>query len=104
MADRRTMSQRFFELIFAIMCVVGRPVGGIRPRRLYDTIGRRAFPNAAFRWVTNRWGDQLYLSPSYHIDRNIIALTTGGVIHGNRSSDRNKPAAAIERVMMTAAP
>jgi len=32
-----------YELAFRILCFVGRPFGGIRPRRIYDWIGRQAF-------------------------------------------------------------
>jgi len=76
MRTLRAISTGLFRALFTIMCVVGRPFGGVRPRRLYDAVGRRAFPEPRFRWMTNRWGDELYLSGHYHIDRNIMAFGT----------------------------
>jgi FkbM family methyltransferase len=55
---------------------VGRPFGGIRPRRMYDWLGRLAHPVPEFQWRRNRWGDELNLSPHYHIDRNILIFGT----------------------------
>jgi FkbM family methyltransferase len=60
--------------LFRLMCVVGRPIGGIRPRRAYCWVARHAFPRPAFRWYRNRWGSDLWLSPYYYLDRNIIAM------------------------------
>ena len=62
--------------LFRAACAVGRPFGGIRPRRIYDWLGRLAHPVAEFDWRRNRWGDELYLSPHYHIDRNILIFGT----------------------------
>lgn len=64
----------FFRFLFHFLCLIGRPFGGIRPRRIYDIVGRRAYPAPEFTWRRNRWGSELFLSPSYHIDRNIIAF------------------------------
>ncbi|HYG74039.1 MAG TPA: FkbM family methyltransferase [Planctomycetota bacterium] len=63
-----------YRALFQLACVIGRPVGGIRPRRIYDALGRRAFTEAQFSWQRNAWGHELNLSPHYHIDRNIIAF------------------------------
>jgi FkbM family methyltransferase len=62
--------------LFRAACAVGRPFGGIRPRRVYDWLGRLAYPVPEFEWRRNRWGDELYLSPHYHIDRNILIFGT----------------------------
>jgi FkbM family methyltransferase len=62
--------------LFRAACAVGRPFGGIRPRRVYDWLGRLAHPVPEFDWRRNRWGDELYLSPHYHIDRNILIFGT----------------------------
>ncbi len=62
--------------LFRAACAAGRPIGGIRPRRVYDWLGRLAHPVAEFDWSRNRWGDELYLSPHYHIDRNILIFGT----------------------------
>ena len=64
--------QRLSLLLYRLACAVGRPVGGIRPRRIYDFLGRRAFSAPEFIWYRNRWGAELYLSHYYHIDRNIL--------------------------------
>lgn len=68
--------RRFWEVLFKLLCILGKPFDGVRPRRIYDIVGRRAFPEPAFRWFTNRWKDDLYISPHYHIDRNILAFGT----------------------------
>lgn len=57
-----------------MLVAAGKPVGGIRPRRIYDWLGRRAHANAEFEWFKNRWGANLLLSPHFHIDRNILAF------------------------------
>ncbi len=66
----------FFRALFHILWALGKPFGGIRPRRWYDIIGRRAYPQPAFAWRRNRWGTDLFLSPSYHIDRQIMVFGT----------------------------
>src|SRR6185295_9346680 len=63
-----------FRILFQLLCLIGKPFGGIRPRRIYDYVGRRAYPTPEFSWRRNRWGSELCLSPSFHIDRNIIAF------------------------------
>lgn len=64
--------QAFYRALYYGLCAAGRPFGGVRPRRLYDILGRRAFTQAEFSWQRNRWGAELLLSPYYHIDRNIL--------------------------------
>jgi len=59
---------------FHCLSFVGRPIGGIRPRRIYEIIGRRAWPTPAYRWHRNRWGDELWVSPHRHIDRCVLAF------------------------------
>jgi len=63
-----------YRALFNLACSIGRPFGGIRPRRVYDALGRRAFTQPEFSWQRNRWGHELCLSPHYQIDRTIIAL------------------------------
>ena len=58
------------------LIAIGRPIGGIRPRRLYDALGRRAYPAPEPHWHRNRWGHELLLSHHFHLDRNIL-------IHGD---------------------
>jgi FkbM family methyltransferase len=62
----------FYRLLYQIVCLAGKPFDGIRPRRMYDFLGRRAYPAPEYSWRRNRWGSELLLSPSFHIDRNII--------------------------------
>lgn len=69
-------ASRFYAALFEVLCVLGRPFGGVRPRRIYGWLARRAFAAPSFRWYRNRWGSELYLSPFYHIDRSIIAFGT----------------------------
>ena len=73
---RRTapLIQSLLRSVFRLMCVVGRPIGGIRPRRLYCWVARYAFPAPVHHWHRNQWGSELWLSPYYYLDRNIIAL------------------------------
>ena len=63
-----------YEFAFKILAVVGRPVGGIRPRRIYNWLGRRAFITPEFEWYRNVWDCELWLSPYYALDRSIIAF------------------------------
>ena len=56
------------------MSIIGKPFGGIRPRRLYDIVGQRAFPKPFYRWFRNVWGDEFRISPHYHIDRCMLAF------------------------------
>lgn len=62
--------------MYRILCGLGRPIGGLRPRKIYDLVGRRAYPEPNFQWVRNRWGSELLLSSFYHIDRNILIFGT----------------------------
>lgn len=65
-----------FRTLYHAAEALGRPVGGLRPRRMYDFLGRRAFGQPEYRWFRNRWGHELYLSPHYHIDRSILSFGT----------------------------
>jgi len=67
--------------LFFSVSALGRPFGGIPPRRLTLALADRAFgdkpPNADdFIWRRDRWGVWLLLHPYYHIDRQIIAFGT----------------------------
>jgi FkbM family methyltransferase len=64
------------RLLYHTAVALGRPIGGLRPRRIYDVLARRAFPTPEFQWFRNKWGHDLHLSPYYHIDRNILILGT----------------------------
>jgi FkbM family methyltransferase len=66
--------RRIYATLFEALRVVGRPVGGVRPRRVYHWLARRAFEQPQYRWYRDRWGSEFYLSPYYDIDRDIIAF------------------------------
>jgi FkbM family methyltransferase len=53
---------------------LGRPFGGIRPRRIYHQLAHAGFPEPAPRWQTTGLGLRMKLSPFYHLDREIIAF------------------------------
>lgn len=66
--------QTMYRSLFKLLVAAGKPVGGVRPRRLYDWLGRLAHKEAQFDWFKNRWGAHLFLSPHFHIDRNILVF------------------------------
>ena len=70
------LKRAIFRSLFHAACAIGRPIGGIRPRRIYDILGRLAYDRPEFAWFRNRWGDELLLSGHYHIDRNILIFGT----------------------------
>ena len=71
---RSGSTQLLWRALYETLCALGRPFGGVRPRRIYDLLGRRAYPIPHYQWHRNRWGDELLLSPSFHIDRNILVF------------------------------
>ncbi len=67
------------RLAFRLLCILGRPIGGVRPHRIYHSLARRGWPteeikNSDFQWHRDRWGHQFLVNPGYHIDRHIIAF------------------------------
>lgn len=68
--------QKINRIAFDILCSIGKPFGGIRPRRIYHWIGRKAFKTSEYGWYKNSWNVEMYLSPHYFLDRNIIAFGT----------------------------
>lgn len=66
--------QGVYRGLYKLLVAAGKPVGGVRPRRIYDWLGRRAHTEAEFEWFKNKWGANLLLSPYFHIDRNILAF------------------------------
>ncbi len=61
------------EIAFWGLVRLARPVGGIRPRRIYHWLARHAFPGVEFNWYSDAWGSVLLLSPHFALDRLIIA-------------------------------
>lgn len=66
----------FNEAAFNILVALGRPFGGIRPRRIYHWLARGAHDSPSFSWIRDKWGNELFLSPYYLIDREIIFAGT----------------------------
>lgn len=64
------------RVAYRAICAIGRPIGGVRPRRVYQALARCAYTRPDFRWTRNRWGHELYLSPHYHLDFEIISFGT----------------------------
>lgn len=69
--------KRIWQHVFWWLVLLGRPFGGIRPRRILHWIARRAFDASdavgGVRYLTKTsWGGQLRLHPYYYLDREII--------------------------------
>lgn len=67
------------KLLFWASVWVGRPVGGLRPRRIVHWLARKAYGGAkperrAFRVWRDRYGNRLWLHPHYFIDYQVIAF------------------------------
>jgi FkbM family methyltransferase len=73
---RVRLSRSALKLLYRALMTFGRPIGGVRPRRIYHALARRAFDRPEFRQSTNRWGDRLLLADYYHIDREILVTGT----------------------------
>lgn len=58
--------------LFWALCAVGKPFGGIRPRRVYHWLARVGFLQPNLAWHQSIWGYELELSPYYYIDRMIL--------------------------------
>ncbi len=65
-----------YRALFRAACGIGRPVGGLRPRRIYHWLAERGFDrdHIELAWHRDRWGNELLLSPYYFIDRHILAF------------------------------
>jgi FkbM family methyltransferase len=70
------ITQKICAAAFTFLSFLGRPFGGVRPRRIYNWLAKRAYPAPQFKWVRNRWGHELFLSPYYFLDRHIIFAGT----------------------------
>lgn len=67
------------RFIFWLVVWIGRPFGGIRPRRIVHWLARKAYGNARpdpkdFRPFRDRDGNRLLLHPHYFIDYQVIAF------------------------------
>jgi FkbM family methyltransferase len=65
-----------YATAFHALCRIGRPIGGMRPRRVYHWLAQRAYDRAPrpeeFHWCRDRWGHRFLVHPYYHIDRHIL--------------------------------
>jgi FkbM family methyltransferase len=71
--------KRAYGALFWALAGIGRPFGGIRPRRCTHWVARKAFgaedlKPSAFRWHRDKWGCEFLLHPYYLLDREIIAF------------------------------
>src|SRR4051812_23750848 len=69
------MLDSFYRMAFRALARIGRPIGGVRPRRMYNWLARRGFHSYRendFVWQCDRWGSELKLSPFYLVDRDIL--------------------------------
>jgi FkbM family methyltransferase len=69
----------FHRAFFRALCRVGKPFGGVRPRRVYHWLAHRGFrppagPDDGFAWARDRWGLAFRLHPYFHLDRQILAF------------------------------
>jgi FkbM family methyltransferase len=76
-----SLEERFYQVLFALMSRVGRPFGGIRPRRLthkvaFKAYGRRRPDPSEFAWHADRWGAWMLLHPYYALDYQLMAFGT----------------------------
>jgi len=59
--------------LFYTLCALGKPFGGIRPRRIYNMLAKRGFEKKpCFKKHTDRWGNEFVLSPHLFLDRQIM--------------------------------
>ena len=71
---------KIHKLIYRVLALIGRGVGGIRPFRLMNSLRQKAWvepPAACEFWlVRDCWGARLRLHPYYLIDHHIISQGT----------------------------
>jgi FkbM family methyltransferase len=68
-----------YKSLFWLLSRLGRPFGGIRPRRMTYWVARKAFGSPVpaegdLRWYTDRDGSRFLLHPYFVVDREIIAF------------------------------
>jgi hypothetical protein len=68
------LNEKIAGLLFKVACVLGRPIHGLRPRRMYDWLARYAYKKPVFSWIKDEWGCEMRLAPYYYLDRQIIAF------------------------------
>ena len=68
-----------YRILFWTLVSVGRPFGGLRPRRITNWVAVRAYGDCTpepsdFRWYRDKYGLEFYLHPHYIIDSQIITF------------------------------
>jgi FkbM family methyltransferase len=68
-----------YKPLFWICAAIGRPFGGLKPRRIVHWLARRAYGSTApepsdFRWFRDAWGHELFLHPHYFVDYQVLAF------------------------------
>jgi FkbM family methyltransferase len=68
-----------YVVLFWLLVWVGKPFGGVRPRRITHWLARKAYGNAKvqpsdLRVYRDRYGLKFLLHPHFHIDYQIIAF------------------------------
>lgn len=88
------MTQGIYRSLFWGVAKIGRPFGGIPPRRVTHWLATRGFgrlDQANYRWQQDEWGSELRLNPYYYLDRNILAFGSYSANIQHFIVDRVKP-------------
>lgn len=79
-ADKATgmgFRSAIYRLTFDVLVVLGRPFGGLRPRRITHWLAKRAFPvfdPRRTKWTTDSGGCKFLLNPYFFIDYHLLAF------------------------------
>lgn len=71
------VNRRLCKSLFRIATDFGRPIGGIRPRRIANWLAAEGFgelEESEWRWCNDYLGHKMYLNPFYTIDAQVIAF------------------------------
>lgn len=96
MLRQNRVSNFFYKTAFHTLRTAGAPLGRLRSRTplqtACDKLARKAYPAPEdASWVKNRWGDELYLSYAYHLDRVILMEGTYDYVMHKVIERRIKP-------------
>lgn len=67
----------FYQKLFWLLILIGRPFGGFRPRRILYYCAHRGYDLESLKLkgmapIDTCWGGKIYGHPYYHLDRDII--------------------------------
>lgn len=67
------------RILFWVLVYLGRPFGGIRPRRMTHWLAKVAFQNerpgpSDYCWYRDKYGSEFALHPHFFVDRHVIAF------------------------------